>query len=62
MHGATDQYELKGLQIKKYDVAISNNVREVLKRSPGRYKCYEDHCFAVVLYSVCYSIISPCSY
>ena len=29
--GATDLYELKGLQIAKYDVAISNNVTEVLK-------------------------------
>ena len=29
---ATDLYDLKGLQITKYDVAISNNVREVLKR------------------------------
>ena len=36
--------------------------REVLKRSSGQDKCYKDHCFAVVLYSVCYSIIFPCSY
>ena len=43
-------------------VAISNNVREVLKRSLGQHKCYKDHCFAVVLCSICYSIISPCSY
>ena len=46
----------------KYDVAISNNVREVLKRSSGQHMCYKDHCFAVVLYSICYLIISPCSY
>ena len=32
LYEATDLYELKGLQITKYDVAISNNVREVLKR------------------------------
>ena len=31
LYGATDQYELKGLQITKYAMAISNNVREVLK-------------------------------
>ena len=62
LYGATDLYQLKGLQITKYDVAISNNVREVLKRSSGQHKCYKDHCFAVVLYSICYSIISPCSY
>ena len=29
---ATDLYELKGLQITKYNMAISNNVREVWKR------------------------------
>ena len=29
---ATDLYELKDLQITKYDVAISNNIKEVLKR------------------------------
>ena len=52
LYGATDLYELKGLQITKYDMAISNNVREVLKRSSGQHKCYKDHCFAVVLYSV----------
>ena len=32
LYGATDLYELKGLQITKYDVAISNNVSKVLKR------------------------------
>ena len=32
LYGATDLYELKGLQITKYDVVISSNVREVLKR------------------------------
>ena len=32
LYGATDLYELKGKQITKYDVAISSNVREVLKR------------------------------
>ena len=32
LYGATDLYELKVLQITKYDVAISNNVKEVLKR------------------------------
>ena len=62
LYGATDLYELKGLQITKYDMAISNNVREVLKRSSGQHKCYKDHCFAVVLYSLCYLIILPCSY
>lgn len=64
LYGATDLYELKGLQITKYDMAMSNNVREVqvLKRSSGQHKCFKDHCFAVVLYSICYSIISPCSY
>ena len=43
-------------------MTISNNVREVLNRSSGQDKCYKDHCFAIVLYSICYSIISPCSY
>lgn len=45
-------------------MAMSNNVRQVqvLKRSSGQYKCYKDYCFAVVLYSLCYSIISPCSH
>ena len=62
LYGATDLYELKGLQITKYDMAISNNVREVLKRSSGQHKCYKHHCFAVVLYSLCYLIILPCSY
>ena len=32
LYGATDLYEPKVLQITKYDVAISNNVKEVLKR------------------------------
>ena len=62
LYGATDLYELKGLQVTKYDMAISNNVREVLKRSSGQHKCYKDHCFAVVLYSLCYLIILPRSY
>ena len=31
LYGATDLYELKGWQITKYDVAISNNVREVIR-------------------------------
>ena len=55
LYGATDLYELKGLQITKYDMAMSNNIREiqVLKRSSGQYKCYKDHWFAVVLYSIC---------
>ena len=60
--GATELCELKGLQITKYDMTISNIIREVLKRSSGQHKCYKDHCFAVVLYSICYLIISPCSY
>ena len=30
LYEATDLYELKGFQITKYDVVISNNVREVL--------------------------------
>ena len=60
LYGATDLYELKGLQITKYDVVISNNVREVLKRSSRQHRCYKNHCFVVVLYSICYSIISPC--
>ena len=38
LYEATDLYELKGLQITKYDMAISNNVREVLKRSSGQRK------------------------
>ena len=50
LYGATDLYKLKGLQITKYYVAISNNVREVLKRSLGQPKCYKDHCFVVILY------------
>ena len=33
-------------------MTISNIIREVLKRSSGQHKCYKDHCFAVVLYSV----------
>ena len=32
LYGATDLYKLKGLQITKYDVSISNNIRVVLKR------------------------------
>ena len=43
-------------------MTISNIIREALKRSSGQHKCYKDHCFAVVLYSICYLIISPCSY
>lgn len=62
LYGASDLFELKGLQMTKYDMAISNNVREILNRSSGQDKCYKDHCFAIVLYSICYSIISPCSY
>ena len=50
----------KRFQITKYDVPISNSVREVLKRSSGQHQCYKDHCFAVVLYSICYSVISSC--
>ena len=43
-------------------MAISSNVREALKRSSGQHKCCKDHCFAIVLYSICYSMISPYSY
>ena len=50
LYGATDLFELKGWQITKYYVAISNNVREVLKRPLGQPKRYKDHCFAVILY------------
>ena len=36
-------------------MAMSTNVREVqaLKRSSGQHEGYKDHCFAVVLYSIC---------
>ena len=37
LYGATDLYELKGLQLTKYDLAISSNVRKVLKRSSGQH-------------------------
>ena len=50
--GATELCELEGLQTTKYEMTISNIIREVLKRSSGQHKCYKDHCFAVVLYSV----------
>ena len=42
-------------------MAISNNVREALKGSSGQHKCYKDHRLTIVPYSICYSVISPCS-
>ena len=45
-----DLYKLKSSQITKYDMAISNNVREV-KRDIRSTKVLKDHCFSVVLYS-----------
>ena len=39
LYGATDLYELKSLQITKYDMAMNKNVREVLKRSSGQHEC-----------------------
>ena len=62
LYGARDLFELQGLQITKYDMAISTNVREALKRSSGQHKCCKDHCFPIVLYSICYSIRLPYSY
>ena len=35
LYRASDLFEVKGLHITKYDMAISNNVREALKRSSG---------------------------
>ena len=56
-------YELKGLQITKYDITTSNNVKDILNNtSLDQHKCLKNNCFAVAFYSVCYSIISSCSY
>ena len=61
LNGATDLYELKDLQITKYDVEISNNVKEVLKR----YQVNTSVIKTTVLqkfFILRYSIISPSSY
>ena len=56
-------YELKGLQITKYDITTSNNVKDILNNtSLDQHKCLKNNCFAVAFYSICYSIISSCSY
>ena len=45
-------------------MAVSNNVREALKRSSDQHwsVTLKDLCFAIVFYFICYSIILPCSY
>ena len=63
LYGGTDVYELKGLKIRiyQYDMAIDTNVKDALNTS-DQHICFKKHCFAIALYSICYSIISPCSY
>ena len=54
-------YELKGLHITKYDMTASNSVKDVLNTPSDRQNYFQNqHCYAAALYSVCYSIISPC--
>ena len=63
LYGIHQMYELKGLQITKYDITTSNNVKDILKNtSLDQHKCLKNNCFAVAFYSICYSIISSCSY
>ena len=58
-----DVYELKGLHITKYDMTASNSVKDVLNTPSDQQNCFRNHhCFAMALYSICYSIISPCGY
>ena len=57
------RFELKGLQVTKYDMTTSNNVKGILNNtSLDQHKCLNNNCFAVAFYSICYSIISSCSY
>ena len=56
-------YELKGLHITKYDMTASNSVKDVLNTPSDQQNCFRNHhCFAMALYSICYSIISPCGH
>ena len=56
-------YELKGLHITKYDMTASNSVKDVLNTPSDQQNCFRNHhCFAMALYFICYSIISPCGY
>ena len=61
LYGTTDLYELKGLNITKYDIATSNSVRDIISTT-DQHKCFKKQSFAIGLYSICYSIILPCSY
>ena len=64
LYGIHQMYELKGLQITKYDITTSNNVKDILNNTSldQHKKCLTNNCLAVAFYSICYSIISLCSY
>ena len=63
LYGVTDVNELKGLHITKYDMMASKSVNDVLNTPSDQQNCLKNHhCFALALYSICYSIISPCGY
>ena len=42
-------------------MTASNSVKDVLNTPLDQQNCFKNHhCFAVALYSICYSIILPC--
>ena len=44
-------------------MTASNSVKDVLNTSSDQQNCFKNHhCSAITLYSLCYSIISPCGY
>ena len=62
-YGANNLYELKCLHITKYDMTASNSVKDVLNTPSDQQNFLKNyHCFAIALYCICYSIISPFGY
>ena len=64
LYGVTDVYELKGVHIGKFEMYLqtSNNDKESNTTNMNQYKCLGKQCCVIALYSICYSIISPCHY
>ena len=60
LYGLADLYELKGLQIAR--MMTNNNVEDLLNTSDKQIQCFKKPCVGIPLYSLCYSMISPCSY
>jgi hypothetical protein len=60
LYGLTATYELKGIKIIQSAIPIENNQRAA-KNTAALTNTIQSY-FAISLYSICYSIISPCNY